>query len=425
MISVQSVNVKKAGLNVFAGNLAAGRLERSDREPDTVLFTYAERCVPAQAVSLTMPVRADQYDASAGLLPIFEMNLPEGSLRERIQLRFAKAIPEFDDLDLLTIVGASQIGRLRYSQQAHLRQEVPPQDLEEILTYRGTADLFAHLLDRFATYSGISGIQPKVLVRDERAPDKLSLRGATHIVKTYDSAEYPELAANELICTRGAAAAGIPTASLTLSRNGRLLVAERFDRRPDGVYLGLEDFCVLEGMRSHGRYDGSYEGVARRLADFVSPAALPQAREQYALMVAYSCAIENGDAHLKNFAVIYESPEGEIRLAPAYDIVSTTPYLPRDTLALTLGGTKRFPARDSLLRLMRNITSKSVPATIELLDRVAHGVSVAIADARLYGKRHAGARKFSDRIIEVMTRGLDRLGYKPVRASASDSPVSD
>jgi serine/threonine-protein kinase HipA len=411
--------VRKSGLNVFAGQAAAGRLERSDREPDTVLFTYGEHCSPERAVSLTMPVRADQYDASGGLLPIFEMNLPEGALRERLQLRFAKAIPEFDDLDLLTVVGASQIGRLRYSQQAQLRPDVPAQDLDEILTYRGAADLFAHLIEKYATHSGISGIQPKVLIRNVKIPDKLNDRGATHIVKTYDTAEYPELAANELICTRGAAAAGIRTANLTLSRNRRFLVAERFDRRPDGTYLGLEDFCVLEGMRSHGRYDGSYEGIARRMADFVSPAALPDAREQYALMVAYSCAIENGDAHLKNFAVIYESPEEEIRLAPAYDIVSTTPYLPRDTLALTLGGTKRFPSRDVLLRLMRNITSQSLPATVELLDRVAQGVGVAICEARRYGKSHVGAQTFSDRLVAVMTRGLDRLGYQATSSRTS------
>lgn len=415
--------MQKSGLNVFAADATAGRLERSDSEPDTVLFTYGERRQPAQAVSLTMPVRLDPYDASGGLLPVFEMNLPEGALRERLQLRFAKAIPEFDDLDLLTIVGASQIGRLRYAQQAQLRRDVPAQDVEEILTYHGAADLFAHLLEKFAAYSGISGVQPKVLIRGEGIPDKVTDRGATHIVKTYDTSEYPELAANELICTRGAAAAGINTANLALSRNRRLLVAERFDRRADGVYLGLEDFCVLEGMRSHGRYDGSYEGVARRMADFVSPAALPQACEQYALMVAYSCAIENGDAHLKNFAVIYESPDQEVRLAPAFDIVSTTPYLPRDTLALTLGGTKRFPARNELLRFMRHVTSKSMPATVELLDRVAHGVGAAITEARLYGKRHASARRFAQRLAEVMTRGLDRLGYEPAAAPANEPSV--
>ena len=110
-------------------------------------------------------------------------------------------------------MGSSQIGRLRYSQRDELDVAVPRQDLNEILTYQGAADLFAHLLERFATYSGVSGIQPKVLVRDAQAPDRLTHRGATHIVKTFDPADYPELAANELICTSGAAAAGIRTAS--------------------------------------------------------------------------------------------------------------------------------------------------------------------------------------------------------------------
>ena len=142
-------------------------------------------------------------------------------------------------------------------------------------------------------YSGISGIQPKVLIRDEKAPDKLSHRGATHIVKAFDPGEYPELAANEFICTCGAAAAGIATSRVQLSENRRLLVAERFDLKPDGSYLGIEDFCVLDARRAHGRYDGSYENIARRISDFVSPNALAEAREQYALMVAFACAIEN------------------------------------------------------------------------------------------------------------------------------------
>jgi len=148
------------------------------------------------------------------------------------------------------------------------------------------------------------------------------------------------------------------------------------------------------------------------MADFLSPRALPHAREQYALVVAYSCAIENGDAHLKNFAVLYDNPEGEVRLAPAYDILSTTPYLPRDTLALTLNGTKSFPARDSLIRFMKSVTGRSERATVEMLDRVADGVSTAIAEARAYGKKHSAAGRFAQRLVEVMARGLDRLGYK-------------
>lgn len=401
--------MKKTPLNVFAGDILAGRLDRSDREEDILLFTYAHECPPQNAVSITMPVRADQYDSMAGLLPIFEMNLPEGPLKDRLRLQFAKAIPGFDDLELLSIVGSSQIGRLRYSQHERPAENVPGQDLAEILTYKGSADLFAHLLERFASYSGISGVQPKVLVREEQAPGKLIHRGATHIVKAFDAGEYPELAANELICTLGAAAAGIRTSRVRLSENRQFLVVDRFDMTSEGVYLGIEDFCVLDGRRAHGRYDGSYEGIAKRISSFVSPGALAQAREQYALMVAYACTVENGDAHLKNFSVLYDNPAGEIRLSPAYDIVSTTPYLPSDTLALTLGDSKRFPERPALMKLIRHVTGRSERTAAHLLEQVAVGVNEAIARAKSYARKHKDAKAFAERLVAVMTRGLDRL----------------
>lgn len=401
--------MSKAPLNVFVGQERVGRLARSDVEEDTILFGYGEAAKPPYAVSLTMPVRIDQYDAMAGLLPIFEMNLPEGALKERLRLQFAKAIQEFDDLDLLGIVGASQIGRLRYSQQERVDQKVPTQDLTEILTYSGAADLFAHLLERFAMYSGVSGIQPKVLVRDEKTPDKLTHRGATHIVKSFDAAEYPELAANEFICTVGAQAAGIRTARVQLSHNRRFLIVDRFDLTREGTYLGIEDFCVLDGRRAHGRYDGSYERIASRITDFVSPGALARAREQFALVVVYACSVGNGDAHLKNFSVLYRHAEDIVELAPAYDMVSTQPYLPKDTLALTLHGSKAFPHRAELIRFVRHVTGKTGKSAAAVLEQVSVGVQVAIKQAARYGKRHRDASTFVERITNVMRAGLGRL----------------
>ena len=252
-------------------------------------------------------------------------------------------------------------------------------------------------------------MQPKVLIRANDAPEKMAYRGATHIVKTFDAAVYPELAANELICMHGAAVAGIPTASTKLSNNRRFLIIDRFDLVSDGTYLGIEDLCVLDGRRAYSRYDGSYENIARRISQFVSPEALTQAREQYALMVAYACAVENGDAHLKNFSLIYRSPEDPIRLAPAYDIVSTTLYMPRDTLALTLNGTKQFPERDELLQFIRTVTGKTKRSAIQLLEQVALGVTAAIQQAKAYGKLHRDARAFSERLVATLSRGLTRL----------------
>lgn len=403
--------MKKPALNVFVGRAPVGALTRSDVEEDTILFGYRDRVIAEHAVSLSMPVRVDQYDAMSGLLPIFEMNLPEGALRERLRLQFAKAIPEFDDLDLLQIIGTSQIGRLRYSLEPELDEAVPAQDLHEILTYRGSSDLFAHLLQKFATYSGISGIQPKVLLRELQAPGKVTHQGATHIVKSFDPAEYPELAANEYICTHGAAAAGINTARVRLSENRRLLVVDRFDIHPDGTYLGIEDLCVLDGRRAHGRYDGSYEGIAKRLTSFVSPAALARAREQYALMVAYSCTIGNGDAHLKNFSVLYRHAEAQVELAPAYDLISTLPYIPRDSLALTLDGSKEFPQRPRLLKFVRQVTGKTEKAANKLLDQVRDGVRAALHLAATYGRDNRGTSRFVGRLTDVLNGGLTRLEH--------------
>ena len=55
--------------------------------------------------------------------------------------------------------------------------------------------------------------------------------------------------------------------------------------------------------------------------------------------------IGNGDAHLKNWSVIYRDNVTP-QLAPAYDLVSTIHYVKNDSLALNLGGEKRFESID-------------------------------------------------------------------------------
>jgi serine/threonine-protein kinase HipA len=127
------------------------------------------------------------------------------------------------------------------------------------------------------------------------------------------------------------------------------------------------------------------------------------------LIVAYSCAIENGDAHRKNFSVTYGNPEGVVRFAPGYDILSTTPYIPRDTLALTLNDTKQFATRRELIRFIRFVTARSERAAIEILDKVAHGVDIAIREAHQYAEEYPDGRRFVDGLTKVLMRGQSRL----------------
>lgn len=402
--------MKPAALNVFAAGQLAGMLDRGSVEPDTFLFGYDEACPAAAAVSLTMPVVRDQYDSMDRLHPIFEMNLPEGLLREKLQHAFGKAVPSWDDHALLGIVGRSQIGRLRYAPAGAPLEEVPGQSVPALLTYRGTEDLFSDLLERFAANSGISGMQPKVLIRDAVPTelDRVTHQGATHIVKAFNPAEFFELAANEYFCMQAARFSGIPIPNIFLSENRKLLIAERFDLTAAGEYLGVEDFCVLNGMRSSGRYDASYELIAKRIKQFVSPTLQREALEQFFLMLAVSCAVENGDAHLKNFAVIYSDPESDIRLAPAYDIVATTPYQPRDTLALSLGGSKQFPDRKVLVAFGRRACDLQEARVTALLDQVAEGVLRAVSAIQEYAKERPDFAQTADRLQTVFHRGMKR-----------------
>ena len=95
---------------------------------------------------------------------------------------------------------------------------MPFQSVDEILERKRGGDLFRYLLEKFATFSGISGVQPKILVRDEKAFAEMertghhfshSYRGATHIVKLWEPNEYPQLAANEYFCLMAATKCGL------------------------------------------------------------------------------------------------------------------------------------------------------------------------------------------------------------------------
>ena len=66
-------------IKVWTDAAEAGLLDRYGARGST--FAYQPGAPPARAVSVTMPVQLPSYDVPFGLLPIFEMNLPEGVLR--------------------------------------------------------------------------------------------------------------------------------------------------------------------------------------------------------------------------------------------------------------------------------------------------------------------------------------------------------
>jgi serine/threonine-protein kinase HipA len=378
---------------------------------------YQPGALPVRAVSVTMPVRLPSWEIQYGLPPIFEMNLPEGVLRERLRLAFAKATGTFDEFDLLGIVGRSQVGRIRYTgQKEQLQEDVPFQSVDEILEKRRGGDLFRYLIDKFASFSGISGVQPKILVRDETASVPLSkakhrlsqsYRGATHIVKFWEQNEYPQLAANEYFCLKVAEQCGLDVPTYRLAEDGLALVVDRFDLRPDGTYRGFEDFCVLNARRTDEKYRGSYEtSIMKRFAEFANSSHVGEDLERLFTLIVINCALRNGDAHLKNFGIVYDDVQGEARLAPVYDLVTTSVYLTKDSLALTLNGTTRWPSTKELQRLGETRMSGSPARVKGILERVADAMATTSTSLRTYIDDHQEFEEIGKRMLQQWEQGI-------------------
>ena len=402
-------------IKAWTDNAEAGLLDRSGQRGST--FLYLPETNAARAVSVTMPMRLASWDTSFGIAPIFEMNLPEGALRERLRLAFAKAIGTFDDFDLLGIIGRSQVGRIRYTgQQEQLQEDVPFQSVDEILARRRDGDLFHYLLDKFASFSGISGVQPKFLVRDGNAFAQTGLngarlsesyRGATHIVKFWEAGEYPQLAANEYFCLRAAEECGLEVPPYKLAEDGAALVIDRFDLRIDGTYRGFEDFCVLNAKGTDKKYSGSYEtSILKRFQQFANSPHVNTDLEKLFALIVLNCALRNGDAHLKNFGIVYDDVLGEARLAPVYDLVTTAVYLPKDGMALTLNGSTRWPASKELQRLGETRVGGSPAQIREVLARVAEAISSVSAEVRAYIREHPGFADIGERMLQEWQKGV-------------------
>lgn len=416
-------------IRVWSDNRPAGVLDRLSAKGST--FAYDPQAAPERAVSMTMPVRVQSWDTRFGLAPVFEMNLPEGALRERLVRRFAKATGRFDDIDLLSVVGRTQIGRLRYSAiDAGLDEDVPFQSIDEILRARRGGELFDYLLDTFAAHSGLSGVQPKVMIRAEQGGGKRktsgreasSLRSATHIVKLWDEREFPELAANEFFCLTAARRAGLAVPGVQLSEDGAALVLDRFDLE-DGVYLGFEDFCVLNGLQTADKYSGSYESrLFKRLADYMGPRTGTRSGRDLFRLFVLNCALRNGDAHLKNFGILYRDVNGDAELAPVYDLVTTTAYLPADAMALTLGGTTRWPDRRRLVQLGQLRAGLS----INDIDAILEATADALAETRQAMQEYFSVSAFpeiGERIAQAWEQGI-RETLQESTAAASASKVA-
>jgi len=337
-------------LQVFSRQDRVGTLVHESQ----YVFGYSESA--PRPCSLTMPVRIESYVRGA-LHPVFEMNLPEGFLRRYISERLIR-YTKVNDMLFLALQGDRGIGHLNYRSGLDFGQ-AEAVSMDELLTARRGEGLFTYLLDRYGLTHTLSGMQPKLLVQTDRT----TLSYPNCIVKTED-AEFPGLVTNEYLCMSLARECGLAVPDHYLSSGRDLFIIDRFDVVRNQK-LGFEDFCSLMGLPGEDRYSRSYETASKVLNAY----RLPQPDfKLFFRQIVFSCAIGNGDAHLKNFGLLYDPTSTEIRprLSPVYDLTCTLAYEHLDKqLALTLNGRRDFPNKTGLMAFGRTLGIRNPGAIVD------------------------------------------------------------
>jgi serine/threonine-protein kinase HipA len=146
---------------------------------------------------------------------------------------------------------------------------------------------------------------------------------------------------------------------------------------------------VLNARRTDEKYRGSYEtSIMKRFMQFANSSHLVEDAERLFTLIALNCALRNGDAHLKNFGIVYDDVQGEARLAPVYDLVTTAVYLPKDGMALTLNGSTRWPSVKDLQRLGETRMGGTPARVFAILERIADAMSEVASVMKRYIKTH-------------------------------------
>lgn len=359
-------------LAISIGDARVGLLEQTNDWEHRFSFEpswleSAERPILGQLFEDRLP-----HDIVTSGLPCwFSHLLPQGPLRRALERQLDE---NADDFDLLQMLGedlpGAVVARSTESSLMPLFPRAPPPPTAPSPDSAGPL--------RFA----LAGAQWKLSVRQGERGLVVPVRGESGpLIAKFDDPQYPGLPRVERTTMEWARLTGLdvpPFEVVDASRftdlppevplgSGQVFVIERFDRRRSGERVHMEDFGqVLDRPAGDGQYRGNYEHIAAVLA-----ALAPNDMREFCERVAFCVVSGNGDAHLKNWTLLYRDRR-HASLSPAYDLVATVVYSEiEDCLALDLGTSRRF----------EDVTERSFEALARVANLSAAEVSTWVVDA--------------------------------------------
>ena len=320
-------------LDVYLCDRLAGSLERNNgRMSFRYLTEYLQSDSPA-VVSSTLPLSDRTYE-ERDVMAFFSNLLPDEGVRRRIA-EIVGVTPE-DTFGLLREIGGDCAGAITFwppgkrpcRTDKPVYRELTDAEADDVLRNLGNRPL--GIDEDFRGISG-AGAQDKLIacMRDGKIFLPLMGTPSTHIIKP-EIERFPCSVQNEFFCMELSRRCGFDTAECGIVRFCELdyYVTRRYDRAEDGGIvhrLHQEDFCQLLKCRPEIKYQDqggpSIVECVRLLRELHLPGSDVMS---FVDRVVFNFLIGNGDAHGKNFSVVYRN--GVPRLSPQYDLICTTVY---------------------------------------------------------------------------------------------------
>ncbi|HKR42934.1 MAG TPA: type II toxin-antitoxin system HipA family toxin [Paraburkholderia sp.] len=391
-----------AVLDIYFNTTLVGTLTE---EAQRGVFTYLPCTSMSNVVSLLMPVRNASYIWPGGIMPSFQMNLPEGFKKDLI---LQKLGPHADvsDFSLLALTGANTIGRVKaIPRGTQLNTARSTIDMATLLASSGSRDnLFKHL--EAGITEGVSGVLPKTLASGK---EKATVLTDEFILKT-GPVDLPGLSVNEYLCLEVARNTELEVPETRLAEDGQVLAIRRFDLNADGTRLGVEDFCALKGMDPVRKYEGTIEDLAKLCNQYLGVDHRKDSKRKLFLLLLLNYALRNAGAHMKNYALTYTNGR-DARLSPVYDIVTVTAYrrYQDDTPALPLKGKKVWCSGKALFEYGAARLSLSPTNMRAALKQVASAVKKVVPLVSEYAYRYPEFREVGGRMLDTWMQGLEDI----------------
>lgn len=407
-------------LDVYVGPRLVGLLEQVDLA--SYVFSYLPDVPDELCVSLLMPPSVKTVWESRFLHPVFQVSLPEGMLRHVLTRMHAKQFSSFGDIEMLSCIGQHLIGRMKVVPHGLAPSSDGTQDSLQDLLQEGTDEMLEHLLQARAPVSGVSGGFRKFLAkspstgRAKHENQHATLAFDQWIVKTGDE-DHPGLVFNEFHSMMVAREMGLPVPEVHVSQDFSRLLVRRFDIDDRGRQKGFEDMCALNGFNASDKFSGSVERVIKTLQTVCAPSKVKPSLEQFYAQYLACMVLRNGDAHLKNFGLLYTNAH-DAQIAPVYDMVTMGVYAPRaqsgdalDEPALSLNGVRRWPDEKALHYLggRCEITGVVREHAHVRLAKAVQSVARKMATAVQDGTTSQAAALTAQRMVELWSRGMQML----------------